>query len=341
MKKIVLSGMALWVAAWVGAEEVPKITVTGNRVSLRAAPQINAVLLDRAALNEQLVLANDSNPEWVGVRPPERIDLWVHSDYIEGDKVLPERLNIRSGPSRSHEIVGVVLCGNELTVRGQLDGWVRIAPPAGTIVWISRKYTTVPARAVKQLSALGEPVLITLDPEIPAIPVQPADSSARLITLNTNEVFVVQEPRILITVEPSTPAPAEVVAPRSAPAERAKKEIETIVKSVLQPVINDVLAAVATIPDVPDVLLEDPEKEQGHEGKCSGRLRPENALLYKVVDPENEQIVICYVRGDLTQMEAFSGRRLLLSGKTYWAAGLKPPMLVPETIELFSTPSAE
>ena len=117
------------------------VTVTGDRVSLRAAPELNAVLLDRAMKGDQLLLADNSNPEWIGVRPPLKIDSWVNAEFIRDDIVLPSRLNVRSGPSLSHGVLAVVSRGEELTVRGTLDGWIRIAPPKEAIVWISRAYT--------------------------------------------------------------------------------------------------------------------------------------------------------------------------------------------------------
>lgn len=142
MKKFWLGWVALWAVVAVSAAEPRRVTVTGDRVSLRAAPSLNAVLLDRAMRGDELVLKDDSNPDWVGVVPPESVDLWVLGDYLDGESVLPVKLNVRSGPSLSHSVVGVVVAGQQLSVRGEASGWVRIAPPAETIVWLSRQFVT-------------------------------------------------------------------------------------------------------------------------------------------------------------------------------------------------------
>jgi len=303
MKKILWVLIALTTSVY-----AQTVTVTGDRVSLRAAPQLTSVLLARAAFDDQLVLTDNSNPEWVGVRPPESIDLWVHRKFLQDDTVLPAKLNIRSGPSLSHEVVGVVQRGDKLTVRGNLDGWIKIAPPAGTTVWISRLYTDIATKA--PLVSSAEPVVIDVKPGVPEVP---------------------EEPVILITVESPKPVVAEVI----------EAEVKPVVRKVEQPMINEILIAAVALPDLPATLTPDSDKEQGVDEQFSGILQPANAILYKLVDAKFESIVICYVRGNQQQMEALKGRTLSLSGKAYWAAGLETPFLVPEKIEVLSPAPVE
>jgi len=132
--------IALTLAVSVNAAEVAQVKVTGDRVSLRAEPEVNSVLLDRAMLGDLLTLKDNSEEEWVGVAPPDGMDAWVYSEFIDKGKVVPSLLNIRSGPSLSHSVIGVVQRGDVVTVRGEADAWLRIAPPDETVVWISRKY---------------------------------------------------------------------------------------------------------------------------------------------------------------------------------------------------------
>ncbi len=312
MKKyrVVFLGLILGLSAL--AQDLQQVTVTGDRVSLRAAPEINAVLLDRAALNDQLVLSDNSNPEWVGVRPPQNIDFWVNAEYICDDVVLPARLNVRSGPSLSHGVVGIVARDKTLTVRGTLDGWVRIAPPEETVVWISRKYTDTPPRK-----------------SVSVEPVKSTDADEPILITGTEAPVACEESNIIITVVPNEPAWAEVVE-----TETTKEDAEQVVKTVLQPVINDVMIAAVGVSKLPETLTPDPEKEQGAEEQFSGILQPANAILYKLVDPTLERDVICYVRGNTKQMETYAGRSLTLSGRVYWTAGLEQPFLVPEKIKV-------
>jgi uncharacterized protein YgiM (DUF1202 family) len=146
MKKILFAFIVLTVSAY--AQEAVKIKVTGDRVSLRAVPDTNAVLLSKAMLDEELLLKDNSNPDWVGVLPPETIDLWVSSEFVSNKTVRTELLNIRSGPSLSHSVVGTASSGTVLNVRGEIAQWLKIAPTSNTTVWISRKYVDAPGMAV-------------------------------------------------------------------------------------------------------------------------------------------------------------------------------------------------
>lgn len=143
MKMIWIGLMTLGLACAAGAADKEPVKVTGDRVSLRAAPDLNAVLLDRAMSGDELVLKDNTNPDWVGVLPPDSIDLWVLGEYVENGTVVPAKLNVRSGPSLNHSVVGVVKNGTQLTVRDDVSGWLRIAPPEEAVVWISRKFADV------------------------------------------------------------------------------------------------------------------------------------------------------------------------------------------------------
>ncbi|HPR83196.1 MAG TPA: SH3 domain-containing protein [Pontiellaceae bacterium] len=153
MKKILFSLFALTFAVYAQesatntVQETVKVKMTGDRVSLRAAPETNAVLLGRAMLGDELTLRDNSNPDWVGVQPPDSVDLWVNSEFVISNTVVPELLNIRSGPSLSHGTVGTAHKGDILTVRSKIAQWLKIAPTSNTVIWVSRKYTAVPGNA--------------------------------------------------------------------------------------------------------------------------------------------------------------------------------------------------
>jgi hypothetical protein len=134
--------------------------------------------------------------------------------------------------------------------------------------------------------------------------------------------------------------PAPIEPEKKKPVKPAAQTVQPAVK-VVQPVINDVLVAAATVTELPEVLKPTPGKEQGVEGAFSGILQPANAVLYKLISPGSKELVVCYVRGNPVQMGAFVGRSLRISGRFYWATGLKQPLLVPEQIMLISQMPAE
>ncbi|NOU36450.1 MAG: SH3 domain-containing protein [Kiritimatiellaceae bacterium] len=149
MKKILFALIALTAVAY-AEEAAVKVKVVGDRVSLRAVPDTNAVLLGRTMLGDELVLKDNSNPEWVGILPPETIDLWVSGEFVSDKTVRTELLNIRSGPSLSHSVVGTASSGTVLNVRGEIAQWLKIAPTSNTTVWVSRKYVDAPGAVITE-----------------------------------------------------------------------------------------------------------------------------------------------------------------------------------------------
>lgn len=141
MKRILTVFVLL--ALSVSAQASGTVTVTGNRVSLRASPEPIGVLLGRAMKGDELQLKDNSQPGWVGVVPPDAVDLWVHSEFIVDGVVTTEKLNVRSGPSLNHSVVGILTDGQTVDVRGKIADWVRIAPPSDCTAWISRQFTDI------------------------------------------------------------------------------------------------------------------------------------------------------------------------------------------------------
>lgn len=308
MKKHWIGLIALILAVSSYAVDEVKVKVTGDRVSLRAAPEINSVLLDRVMSGDLLTLKDNSEKEWIGVAPPYNMDVWVNSDYIREGRVMPARLNIRSGPSLNHGVVGVVERGERLTVRGEAGKWLRIAPPDGTVVWISRKYAEI-------MGAVKEPVVV--------ITVKPSPEPDAV------KVVAAKEPVVVITVKPSP-----------APVEEAPKEAVAIIRTVTQPEINQMMIAAAEVSELPGTLVPDPAKEQGVEESFYGILMPAGGLLFKLVDVDVDQITVCYVRGNAAQMKELEGKALTITGKAYWALDLDMPFIRPVKIQWFARPAA-
>jgi hypothetical protein len=138
--------------------EIAKIKVTGDRVSLRANPTLDGELLDRAMRGEEMVYFEQTNG-WVAVQAPDSLNFWVAAEFIEEGVVQPLKLNIRSGPSRNYNVVAVVERDDVLSVRGEFNEWLKIAPPIGSRVWISADYVEIidPPKP--------EPVAVMPDPE--------------------------------------------------------------------------------------------------------------------------------------------------------------------------------
>ncbi len=129
--------LGLWMSAAAVADEV---RVTGDRVSLRSAPSLEAALLDRAMRGDLLQEVSRSNG-WVAVEAPAYLDAWVAAEFLTNGVVVPKRLNVRSGPNRNYEVLAVVEAGDRLEERDRFHEWVQVIPPEGSRVWISESFT--------------------------------------------------------------------------------------------------------------------------------------------------------------------------------------------------------
>ncbi|MDF7809439.1 SH3 domain-containing protein [Pontiellaceae bacterium B12219] len=146
--------------------EIVKIRVTGDRVSLRAQPNLEGELLDRAMRGDEMVFFEETNG-WVAVQAPESLNFWVAAEFLEDSRVTPKKLNVRSGPSQNYNVVAVVERDDVLTVRGKFKEWLKIAPPLGSRVWISADYI--------ELVNPPKPVTLMPEPE-PVADLEPANS---------------------------------------------------------------------------------------------------------------------------------------------------------------------
>jgi len=169
------------VVAAAQTSEVLKVKVTGDRVSLRAKPDINSELLDRAMRGEELVFLGKTN-EWVAVQAPSSLDFWVSGQYVQNGTVQPAKLNVRSGPSQNYSVVCVVNKGDSIALRGEFNEWLKIVPPAGSRVWISEDYVEIleppkPEPVVEPELAVAEsepePELVVVAPQPPVEELNP------------------------------------------------------------------------------------------------------------------------------------------------------------------------
>jgi hypothetical protein len=170
--RILILFIAAIATAQAQTNDVLQIRVTGDRVSLRAKPDINSDLLDRAMRGEQMVYFEKTNG-WVAVQAPESLDFWVAGEYVQNGVIQPEKLNVRSGPSLNYSVVAVLNKGDIVSLRGEFNNWLKIAPPRGSRVWISEDYVELiePPKPKPVIETIPEPELViepAPDPEVEA-----------------------------------------------------------------------------------------------------------------------------------------------------------------------------
>jgi hypothetical protein len=159
--RILILLFAAAVTAHAQTNDVLKIRVTGDRVSLRAKPDINSDLLDRAMRGEEMVYFEKTNG-WVAVQAPESLDFWVAGEYVQNGVIQPDKLNVRSGPSLNYSVVAVLNKGDVVSLRGEFNNWLKIAPPKTSRVWISEDYVELiePPKPEPVIETIPEPELV-------------------------------------------------------------------------------------------------------------------------------------------------------------------------------------
>ena len=158
------------------ADEELVARVKSDRVNLRARPESAAEVVLQVNQDERLHVL-EVQDSWVRVTPPERVDLWVHRDFVKEGLSVAEKVNIRAGAGINFSVVGQYTRGERIEVRGQFGEWLKVSP-ANASLWVSRDLVDVvaPVRSPEQSEI---PVVATpLAPPPPAEPIAAAPSSA-------------------------------------------------------------------------------------------------------------------------------------------------------------------
>jgi len=102
----------------------------------------------------------------VEVIPPEDMDLWAHRDFVRDGEVQATPLNIRAGAGINYNVVGALRKGDRVTVRGEFQEWLKIAPPEETSLWVSRSLVKTAGQREKPSARPAAPAAVA--PPIPA-----------------------------------------------------------------------------------------------------------------------------------------------------------------------------
>jgi SH3-like domain-containing protein len=165
-----LLALALPVGGQLADELVAR--VKSDRVNLRARADSTAEVVAQATLDERLQVM-EVQDTWVQVVPPERIDLWVHRDFVKDGLSVGDKVNVRAGAGINFSVVGQYARGERIEVRGQFGEWLKVAP-SNSGLWVSRDLVDLvyPARPPESAPLpVLEPVPAA---PLPAAPVPPA-----------------------------------------------------------------------------------------------------------------------------------------------------------------------
>jgi hypothetical protein len=269
-----------------------KVKVVGQRVNLRAKADLQAEVVGQIADGEFLN-ARSFQDDWVEVAPPDTVELWVHREFVKDNQVMAPKLYVRGGPGINYTVVGTLLRGDTITPKGDFGEWIKIVPPAVCSLWVNRSYVQVLQPEKSRPVPAQRPAA---DPSVKAGG-QVVEGAAEAPDIYTPPV---------VAVAPKTP--------------------------VAQPVQQQAAT------NAPSDLALIPLAGQGRAVQRDGILRLSGLVWgrpsrFRLVRYEGSRIeMICYVRGNSSQMNALLGQRLLIRGREYWVQGVKYPVVMPDEI---------
>ncbi len=279
-------------AAAAGASEYTAAKVIGQRVNLRAKADLNAEVVGQLS-NGDTVEVKSVQGEWTEIRPPESVDLWVSRDLVVDDKIIVNKANVRAGPGINYTVVGRIERGQPVQVRGSFGEWVKIAPFDDASLWVSTEFVQGPPTAASSPVAVTSP----LAPVAPPSNVQAIESAPEVTAAPPAVETAVGE----ATSTPPPPAPQQPV--------KAPAGIDLV-----------------------------PLEGQGKTVEVKGELRPAPYLFsrptpYRLTRREGgAYITVCYLRGNKAQLEGLRGKQLRITGRQFWAQGVREPIVTVDAI---------
>ncbi|MDR0993456.1 MAG: SH3 domain-containing protein [Verrucomicrobiota bacterium] len=293
------------------------VRVTANRVNLRAKPQRNADVVGQVDYDTVLT-AREIGEEWVEVEAPDSVELWVSKQYVQQPRntIGANRVNVRAGSSINYHIVHTLPLGTVVEPRGEFQDWLKIAPPEGTHVWISKEYVDfLPADGVEEAASILTPTQEDVSAPVKKVR-KPREKTAGAVEEVASTIEPPPVERVGDVRGPAGPTP--IISP-SVPVEgRVGRDIP--------------------VPPPADLKLI-PLEGQGRIAEMEGLLRAaplinEAPTRYRVVRWQNNRWqILCHVYGDASKFRALQDKRVRVKGREYWIQKAAAPVLIPDQIQ--------
>ena len=204
-----LAALALLATAATSARAETRMQVAAGSTPIYAQASASGQQVGNATAGEILFVARVEG-DWAAISPPDRLDLWLNKDFIEGNRVVAKSIQIRSGPGVEYGVVGTLERGAPVMPRGESGDWCKIAPPSSTTLWVKKSdLSEIQARTtpIQEVATVPEPPKPAPEP-VPAPPPPPPPPPQPVAA-----AVPAPEPTPAVA-----PAPAVAPPPISAPA---------------------------------------------------------------------------------------------------------------------------
>ena len=114
-----------------------EVRVITDRVNLRARADMDAEVVAQVSAGDVLSVVG-TNADWVEVVAPTNVSFWAYGLFIKDGVVVPDKLNVRSGPGVNYHSAVLLHKGDRVNVRRTVGDWLEIEPPPGATLWVHR-----------------------------------------------------------------------------------------------------------------------------------------------------------------------------------------------------------
>lgn len=232
-----------------------------NGVNIRGRTSVNSELVTRLKKDDKVKVLDEINlknpkadepSKWLKVSLPSSAGVWVNTSFIDANSkaVVPNRLNLRGGPSENYPVVGRVNKGTIVKPLETKGEWTKIEAPEEAFGYVAAHLMTKEPAAPPPTIAAAE----TPKPPVVPPPAPPVETTVPPVT-----------PPAPIPAEPVKPGPEVAVAP---PAPIVPPPITAPPPPITPPPTTSETTppAVAvnpppTVPDLPSTLTEEPAED--------------------------------------------------------------------------------
>ena len=141
-------------------------TVVGDRVNARGKPTLRSEVITQLRDGETVIFIREitlTSPgpgepsRWAQIELPENTPVWVSAKFIDSasKKVLADRLNVRSGKSLNHSIIGQLVQGETVKEIRTVGEWMEIETPKGAFAYVSADFLAKTKGSPTAVSPVG------------------------------------------------------------------------------------------------------------------------------------------------------------------------------------------
>lgn len=115
--------------------------VTGNKVRLRAQPDLDGKVIRELNKGDLLIIVGENNG-YYAVRPPQNTKAYVFRSYVLDNVVEGSRVNVRLEPSIDAPIIAQLTGGERIegVICPSNNKWYEIPPPANAKFFVAKEY---------------------------------------------------------------------------------------------------------------------------------------------------------------------------------------------------------